>query len=59
MAINNWAASPACMADEYTKPVLSTQIINAFCTYAWAATGELVMDGIMPFNIMYAIETSA
>ena len=34
MVINNWAMSPASMADEYTKPILSTQIINAFCTYA-------------------------
>ena len=47
------------MADEYTKPVLLTQIVNAFCTYAWAATGELVMDGITPFNMTYAIESSA
>ena len=45
--------------DEYTKPVLSTQIINVFRTYAWAATGELITDGITPFNIMYAIKKSA
>ena len=60
MAINNWAASPASTVDEYdTKPVLSTQIIDAFHTYAWAATGELVMDGITPFNITYMIKLSA
>jgi hypothetical protein len=59
MAIDNRAASPASTADEYTKPVLSTQIIDAFRTYAWAATGELVTDGITPFNITYAIESSA
>ena len=59
MAIDNQAAAPASMADEYTKPVLSTQIIDAFRTYAWAATGELVTDGITLFNITYAIETSA
>ena len=47
------------MADEYTKPVLSTQIINAFRTYAWAATRELVTDGITPFNVTYAIKSSA
>ena len=41
------------------KPVLLTQILNAFHTYAWAATGELVMDGITLFNIMYMIEMSA
>ena len=41
------------------KPVLSTQIVDAFCTYTWAATSELVTDGITPFNITYAIEKSA
>ena len=59
MAIDNRAAAPASTADEYTKPVLSMQMIDAFCTYAWAATGELITDGITPFNITYAIETSA
>ena len=58
MVINNQAASLASTADEYTKPVLLTQIINAFHTYAWAATRELVTDGIMAFNIMYVIEMS-
>ena len=46
MVIDNRAASPASIVDEYTKPVLSTQIVDAFHTYAWATTGELVMDGI-------------
>ena len=41
MAIDNRAASPASTADEYTKPVLSTQIIDAFRTYAWAALHRL------------------
>ena len=45
--------------DDYTKLVLSTQIIDAFRTYTWAATGELITDGITPFNITYAIEKSA
>ena len=58
MAIDNRAASLVSMAGKYTKPVLSTQIINAFHTYAWAATGELVTDGITPFNITYIIESS-
>ena len=58
MAINNWVTSPASTADKYMQPVLLTQIIDAFHTYVWATTGELVMDGITPFNIMYAIETS-
>ena len=59
MAMDNQAASLASMADEYTKPILSTQIFDAFWTYAWVTTRELVTDGIMLFNIMYAIETSA
>ena len=59
MAIDNRAAALASMADEYTKPVLSTQMIDAFCTYAWAVTRELITDGITPFNITYTIETSA
>ena len=32
------------------------QIIDAFHTYAWAMTGELITDGITPFNITYAIK---
>ena len=59
MAINNWATSPVSMVDEYMKPVLSMQIIDAFRTYVWAATGELITDGIMPFNITYVIKKSA
>ena len=58
MAINNRAASPASTADEYSKPVLSMQIIDTFHTYTWAVTGELVTDGITPFNITYAIKKS-
>ena len=58
MVIDDRAAAPASTADEYTKPVLSTQIIDMFHTYAWAATGELVTDGITPFNIMYVIKSS-
>ena len=58
MVINNGAASPALMADEYTKPMLSMQIIDVFRTYAWAATRELVSDGITPFNMTYAIKSS-
>ena len=45
MAIDNCAASPASTADEYT--------------YACATTGDLVTDGITPFNITYAIKSSA
>ena len=59
MAIDNRATSLAFTVDEYTKLVLSMQIIDAFCTYVWAATGELVTDGITPFNITYAIGKSA
>ena len=59
MAIDNCAASPASAANEYTKPQLSTHVINLFCSYAWAATGELVTDGITPFNLTFASETGA
>ena len=41
------------------KPVLLTQILDVFHTYVWATMGELVMDGITPFNIMYVIKPSA
>jgi hypothetical protein len=59
MAIDNRAVSPASAANEYTKPTLSTHIIDLFRSHSWAATGELVTDGIMPFNITFASETSA
>ena len=42
MAIDNRVAS---MADECTKPVLSTQIGDTFHTYTWAGTGELPGHG--------------
>ena len=57
MAIDNHAASPASAANEYTKPQLSTHIIDLFQNYAWAATGELVSDGITPFNLTFVSET--
>ena len=57
MAIDNRAASPASAANEYTKPQLSTHIINLFRNYAWwATTRELVSDGIMPFNLTFTSE---
>ena len=59
MVINNWAMSLASTVDEYTKLVLSMQIIDAFCIYPWVVTGELIMDGITLFNITYAIKKSA
>ena len=59
MVIDNHAASPASTANEYTKPQLSTHIINLFCNYAWATTGEPVSDGIMPFNFTFTSETGA
>ena len=59
MAIDNCAASPASAANEYTKPQLSTHLINLFRNYAWAATGEQVTDGITPFNLTFASETGA
>jgi hypothetical protein len=59
MAIDNRAAAPASAANEYTKPTLSTHIIDLFRSFAWASTGELVSDGITPFNITFASEASA
>ena len=59
MATENQVASLALTANEYTKPMLSIQIINVFRTYAWAATGELVTNRITPFNITYMIESIA
>ena len=34
-------------------------IIDLIWNYAWAATRELVSDGITPFNITFTSETSA
>ena len=41
MVIDNRAASPASAADEYTKPVLSTQIIDAFTRMPGLRQGSL------------------
>jgi hypothetical protein len=59
MAIDERASAPASAADEYTKPQLSTHIIDLFRSYAWAATGEELTDGITPFNITFASETAS
>ena len=56
MAINNCAPSPTSTANKYTKPQPSTHIIDFFHNYAWATMGELVSDGITPFNLMFASE---
>ena len=45
--------APTSIADEYTKPQLSTHIINKFCSYAWVATGNEILDSTMPFNISF------
>ena len=58
MAIDERASAPASTADEYTKPQLSTHIIDLFRSYAWAATGEELSDGITPFNITFVSETA-
>ena len=52
-AIDEWASSPASVANEDTKPQLSTHIINKFRNFTWAATGNNISDGIMPFNITF------
>jgi hypothetical protein len=59
MAIDERASAPASTADEYTKPQLSTHIIDLFRSYAWAATGEELSDGITPFNITFVSETAS
>ena len=59
MAIDNCATSPASAVNEYTKPQLSTHVINLFCNYTWATTGELVLDGITPFNLAFVSEAGA
>ena len=59
MVIDNHAASPASAANEYTKPQLSTHVIDLFHNYAWATTGELFLDGITPFNLTFASEAGA
>jgi hypothetical protein len=58
-AIDDQASAPASAADEYAKPQLSTQIIDNFCSYAWAATGNNISDGIIPFNITFVNEPAA
>ena len=59
MAINERASAPASAADEYTKPQLSTHIVDLFRSYAWATTGEELADGITPFNITFVSETAS
>ena len=59
MVINNRAISPTSAANEYTKPQLSTHVIDLFHNYAWAATGELASDGITPFNLAFMSEAGA
>ena len=34
-ALDQCATTPACIANEFTKPQLSTHIIDKFCSYAW------------------------
>ena len=55
-AIDQGAIAPACIAYEFMKPQLSTHIINKFHSYAWAAMGNKITDGIMPFNIAFMIK---
>jgi hypothetical protein len=59
MAIDERASAPASSADEYTKPQLSTHIVDLFRSYVWAATGEELTDGITPFNITFVSEKAS
>ena len=47
-----------CFADEYTKPQLSTHIIDKFHSYAWVATENKTTDGIILYNIMFVTKTA-
>ena len=58
-AINLHATAPASIANEFTKPQLSMHVINKFCSYDWVATGNEILDGIMPFNNMFVTELAA
>ena len=58
-AIDEWASLPASVANKDTKPQLSTHIIDKFQNFTWAATGNDISDGIMPFNIMFMSKTAA
>ena len=58
-AIDQRATAPACVADEFTKPQLSTHIVDKFRSYTWAATGDELTDGITPFNIVFMLEPGA
>ena len=57
-AIDERASSSASAANEDMKPQLSTHIIDKFWNFTWAATGNDISDGIMPFNIMFISETA-
>ena len=57
-AINLCMTAPTSVANEYTKPQLSMYIINKFHSYAWAATGNEISDGITPFNITFVTKTA-
>ena len=58
-AIDQYVTTPTCIADEFTKSQLSTHIVNKFCSYAWAATGNEITDRIMLFNIVFMIKPAA
>ena len=58
-AIDQCATTPTCVANEFMKPQLSTHIIDKFHSYAWAATGNEIMDGITLFNIVFMIKPAA
>ena len=55
-AINQPATTPACIANEFTKPQLSTHIVDKSHSYIWAATGDEITNGITLFNIVFMLE---
>ena len=58
-AIDQCATTPACIANEFTKPQLSMHIVDKLRSYTWAATGDEITDGITPFNIAFMLELGA
>ena len=58
-AIDHLVTTPTCITDEFTKLQLSTHIIDKFWSYTWVATGDKIMDGITPFNIVFMLKPVA
>ena len=58
-AIDLHVTTPASVTNKLTKPQLCMHVIDKFCSYAWAATGNEISDGITLFNITFVTEPAA